>query len=223
MGTQNKVIGFIGDHKKGVIIAVVAVIVMVVTFGFSSKFILDSREGITSMFEMSMSGPDEEQVDGGAFTRDDGMLSMSFTGNVKLFEGVKGSLQGTMEDEYSGNDVSVVRLNDPHYARTIYLRAAHYTTYVLRPLKGGMYGIWGLRVVDDNGEEPDVCYWMNLKEDNTVTLGTEMSGDDWPSIISSIESSEAPVLTWEINDEGACQFTDTWGQTFTVNIDNSVF
>ena len=222
MGDQNKALGFVKDHKVGVIIAVVAVVVLAITFGLSSKFILDSRDSLTSTFNLSMHDEADQQIDVAAFTREDGNLSMTFSGNVMLFQGARGSVQGTMQDEYTGGGVHVVRLEEPYYDRTLYLRAAHYTTYVLMP-ESGSFGIWGVRVVDDNGVEPDVCYWMNLESEGTVRMGTAMPGDGWDGIIAGIRASEEPASTWEYNEEGLIQFTDAEARTFTLDINASIF
>lgn len=208
--------------KKGAIIAVVVigVALAVACVGVSSKFVLGSKEDVTSSFNLSMQAEDGQNTDVAAFTRKDGNLSITFAGSLTLFEGKKGSLQGTMEDEYSGGGVAVVRLADPHYDRTTYLRAAHYTTYVLRPDEGATYGIWGIRIVDDNGTEPDACYWMNIRSDGTVALGTEMPGSDWATKIANIESSDFGLLDWTADDKGIIRFDDAEGRAFTVSIEN---
>lgn len=221
MADQNKALGFVKEHKTGVIIAVVAAVVLAVTFGLSSKFILDSRDSLTSTFELSMHDDADQQIDLAAFTREDGNLSMTFSGNVALFQGARGSVQGTMQDEYVGEGVRVVRLEDPFYDRTLYLRAAHYTTYVLMP-ESGSFGIWGVRVVDDNGVEPDVCYWMNLESEGAVRVGTAMPGDGWDGIIAAIRSSDEAASAWEYSEEGLIRFTDAEGRAFILDINASV-
>ena len=216
MGSQGRIGGFAGKHKTVIVVAVIGVVLAAVSFGLSSKFILDSKGELTSTFNLAMQADDGQKLDVAAFTRRDGNLSITFAGSFSLFGGTKGSLQGTMEEEFSNGDVSVVRLADAHYDRTTYLRAAHYTTYVLRPSGGGMPGIWGIRIVDDNGTEPDVCYWMNVKANGTVVLGAEMRGDGWEDVIRGIESSDSNVLTWVEGDDGAILFSDSEGRTFEV-------
>ncbi len=220
MGMQGRASSFSGKRKAIVVVAIVGAALAVTCFCLSSKFILDSKSEVTSTFNLSMQAEDAKRLDVAAFTRRDGNLSITFAGSFALFGGTKGSLQGTMEEEFSGRGVEVVRLAEPHYDRTTYLRAAHYTAYVLRPVDEGAYGIWGIRIVDDNGSEPDVCYWMNVKADGAVMLGTEMQGDDWEGRIASIESSDSPPLTWDYDDRGAMQFRDSEGRTFEVKIDN---
>jgi len=216
MGGQSRAGGFAGNHKAAIAIVVVGVVLAAVCFGLSSKFILDSKGEVTSTFNLSMQADDGRKMDVAAFTRRDGNLSITFVGSFALFGGTKGSLQGTMEEEFSNGSVDVVRLADAQYDRTTYLRAAHYTTYVLRPSGGGMPGIWGIRIVDDNGTEPDACYWMSVKADGTVVLGTEMQGNGWEDMIRGIESSDTNALTWTKGDDGAILFSDSEGRAFEV-------
>ena len=216
MGSRGRMGGFAGKHKTVIVVAVIGVVLATVSFGLSSKFILDSKGEVESTFNLSMQADDGQKLDVVAFTRRDGNLSITFAGSFALFGGTKGSLQGTMEEEFSNGSVDVVRLADAHYDRTTYLRAAHYTTFVLRPSGGGMPGIWGIRIVDDNGTEPDACYWMNVKADGVVVLGTEMRGDGWEDVIRGIESSDSNALTWAEGDDDAILFSDSESRRFEV-------
>lgn len=206
---------FIKEHIKGIAVACGGVILVAAVIIGSSLFILDSKEKMTASAELSMEGADDQHIQVSGFTRDDGNLSLSFTGNVELFGGVRGSAQGTMEQMGSAAGGRLIKMADPHYDRTIYLRAAHYTTYVIMPEQEGTpFGVWAVAVVDDQEGEPTVLFWMDLREDGTVVLDRTDGigpGVDWQA---SVGSTWAEELSWEQDAEGAFTFSDAQGRTF---------
>lgn len=206
---------FIKEHIKGIAVACGGVILVAAVIIGSSLFILDSKEKMTASAELSMEGADDQHIQVSGFTRDDGNLSLSFTGNVELFGGVRGSAQGTMEQMGSAAGGRLIKMADPYYDRTIYLRAAHYTTYVIMPEQEGTpFGVWAVAVVDDQEGEPTVLFWMDLREDGTVVLDRTDGigpGEDWQA---SVGSTWAEELSWEQDAEGAFMFSDAQGRTF---------
>lgn len=206
---------FIKEHIKGIAVACGGVILVAAVFIMSSLFILDSKEKMTASAELSMEGPDGQHIQVSGFTRDDGNLSLTFTGDVELFGGVRGSVQGTMEEAGSVAGGRLVRLQDPVYDRTIWLRAAHYTTWVVMPDQSGSpFGVWAVAVTDDQEGEPTVLFWMDLREDGTVVLDRTDSlepGADWQAAIGSAWAEE---LAWEQDEEGAFMFSDDQGRSF---------
>ncbi len=208
--------GYIKEHWKGFLATCVGVIIMVIVIVASSIFIMDSKDKVTMTAELSMEDPEGNHIQFGGFTRDDGNISLTFTGNITLFGGVRGSAQGNIEEMGGAAGGRLIKIADPIYDRTLALRAAHYTTYVIVPEAADVpFGSWAVAVVDDNQAESTVLFWMDLREDGTVVVDRADSIQPSAEWASEIGGAWAEEMTWTRADDGTFAFSDGAGRTFT--------
>ncbi len=206
---------FIKEHIKGIAVACGGIILVVAVFIASSLFILDSKEKVIVRADLVVDGPEGQNVQVSGFMRDDGNLSLAFTGNIELFGGVRGSAQGTAEEMGDAAGGRLIKMADPHYDRTIYLRAAHYTTYVIVPEEpDSPFGVWAVAVVDDEMAEPTVLFWMDLREDGTVMRDRSDAVAPEEAWEDAVGSAWAEEMAWTQDADGWFQFDDAEGRTF---------
>lgn len=206
---------FIKNHKIGVIVTCASVALLALVIILSSMFIMDSKDKLTCSVEFTMEGPEGENVQFAGFTRDDGNISLTFTGNTQLFGGARGSAQGTIEEMGSAAGGRLIKMADPYYDRTVYLRAAHYTTYVIVPEESGTaFGVWAVAVTDDEKSEPTILFWMDLRPDGTVILDRTDAIDPNAEWAGEVGSAWAEELSWT-EHEGTYEFADPAGRSFT--------
>jgi hypothetical protein len=201
-------------RTHAIILAVVAVC-LVLLIGLSVKFVLESKENVASSYTLEMNGPDDQHVESSGFIRADGLISISYSGNVKVFESQSGSFQGTaqLQEERSGE--SSYKLTDPSFSRGMSIWGGEYSLYVVMPSGDTLIGSWRLCVVDDNGKSEPVSFWLNLEEDNTATLGVceeNASDPDW-----SPPEGEGHSGTWQTEEDGSITVVDETGCTWTVS------
>lgn len=206
---------FIREHKKGIIVICAGIALMAIVIITSIMFILNSKEKVTLRAEFSMEGPTEESVQFSGFTREDGNISLTFTGNIPLFDGVRGSVQGTIENAGNAAEGRLIKITEPFYERTISLRAAHYTTYVIIPEHAQIpFGAWAIAIVDDQQAEPTSLFWMNLNEGGFASVGKSddiAPNDNW---ISKIENDHSEQMAWTYGNDGTFHFNSLSGYAF---------